>query len=50
VGLEERHELDPDRILSFVDSVDKFILALYQRYPDIEEDPRLKFNMKDLKE
>jgi uncharacterized protein YeeX (DUF496 family) len=44
VGLEERYELQPKSVLSFIDSVDEFILALYEHYPDIEEEPRIKFN------
>ncbi len=44
VEIEEKHELHPESILKFIDSVDEFILALYKCYPDVEEDPRLKFN------
>ena len=50
VGLEEKYELNPDRILSFIDKVDEFLLALYGRYPDIKEEPRLRFNFNNLKE
>jgi hypothetical protein len=44
VEIEEKHELQPESILKLIDSVDEFILALYKCYPDVEEDPRLKFN------
>jgi len=44
IGLEEKHQLQPDTILSFVDSVDEFMLALYKHYPNIEEEPRIKLN------
>ena len=44
VKLEERHELQPESVLNFIDLVDEFILALYKYYPDIEEEPRIKIN------
>jgi hypothetical protein len=45
VQLGKKHELQPEQIIDFLELVEQFLLSLYERYPDVNEDPRIKFNL-----